>query len=466
MQVRRSFAALALVASACGPSSQSTELRNAIAATGTRSAGQAVAVRFAGRSGADVRVYSLPGLAPVEWRFQTPGLVAERVVGYSADDDLIYVLSPGRQLMALDLATGRARPADTLVASAAMGPDGAVLLAREGGELARLSSRRVTQVERGDDSGNGKREVEALHGSAGGRMVAVVRDGGVRAIAVSSGGTLGPSRPIPDGLLAVAPWGDAAAIGTDSGVVVVDLLRGTADRYFHTRNRAAVVGFSSSGHRLYVAGDEPPLSVLDRFELRRIGAIALPRVVTELRPDAFGAWLLGRAEDSIVVIPQSGGVARVTAGGWSADLPTAAPDGTILIRRGRDVVALNPQTLEPAGRVRDAAADRWLVIRWDARRPALQAAAAPAEPGEPGDVGPTGQEIFVQVSSTTNEQWAGDLARDLRFAGMRALVLAPAADEEMFRVVVGPYATRVEAEDAGRKLGMPYWIFTRARPAP
>ena len=58
-------------------------------------------------------------------------------------------------------------------------------------------------------------------------------------------------------------------------------------------------------------------------------------------------------------------------------------------------------------------------------------------------------------------------ARDLRLAGLRTSVLPPVPPEETYRVVVGPYATREEAEDAGRKLGMPYWIFTRdAGPGP
>jgi hypothetical protein len=102
--------------------------------------------------------------------------------------------------------------------------------------------------------------------------------------------------------------------------------------------------------------------------------------------------------------------------------------------------------------------DRWLVIQWDPRRPALQIAAGAPEGGGPR---PTGQELFVQVSSTTNQQWADDLARDLRLAGMRATVLPPVPPDDAFRVVIGPYGTRDEAEDAGRKLGMPYWIFTR-----
>jgi cell division protein FtsN len=44
---------------------------------------------------------------------------------------------------------------------------------------------------------------------------------------------------------------------------------------------------------------------------------------------------------------------------------------------------------------------------------------------------------------------------------MRATVLPPATADEMYRVVLGPYATREEAETTGRKLGMPYWIFQR-----
>ena len=73
----------------------------------------------------------------------------------------------------------------------------------------------------------------------------------------------------------------------------------------------------------------------------------------------------------------------------------------------------------------------------------------------------------MQVSSTSNQPWADKLARDLVVAGLRATVLAPVGPDEMFRVVIGPYASRDEAEETGRKLGMPYWIFTRdAAPPP
>lgn len=452
MPSRRSLAAVALLASACGPSSQTSELRSAIAATGARSAVQGVALRFAGRRGADVELYQLPGLDEVAWRFQTPGLVTARLVGFAADDDRIYTLTPTNQLTALDLATGRARTADSLVRWAALGPDGTVLFARRDGALASLTGRRAIPLGRVEG-----REIEAVFGGPGSRLIAVLSGNEGRTIAVSAAPGLGEGRPLPDGPLAVAPWGDAAAVITDTGLVVVDLLGEEPDAFLRIRHGGVAVAFSSSGHRLYVATDQPAVVVVDRFALRRLATIALPTAVTELRADPFGEWLLASGIDSVVALPQSGGAARVVAGEWAADLPAAGPDGTLLVRRGDDVVALDPQTLDPRGRVRDGADDRWLVIQWDPRRPALQVS-APVEAGGPR---PAGQEIYVQVSSTSNPQWAEDEAQGLRVAGLRATVLPPAVPGEPYRVVIGPYRTRDEAEDVGRKLGKPYWIFTR-----
>jgi hypothetical protein len=38
-------------------------------------------------------------------------------------------------------------------------------------------------------------------------------------------------------------------------------------------------------------------------------------------------------------------------------------------------------------------------------------------------------------------------------------VLAPRSIEDGYRVVLGPYPTRTDAEAIGRKLGRPFWIF-------
>jgi cell division protein FtsN len=47
-----------------------------------------------------------------------------------------------------------------------------------------------------------------------------------------------------------------------------------------------------------------------------------------------------------------------------------------------------------------------------------------------------------------------------------ASVLTPKRKDEAYRVVLGPYPTREQAEDTGRKLGMPSFIVaTQDQPA-
>jgi cell division septation protein DedD len=66
--------------------------------------------------------------------------------------------------------------------------------------------------------------------------------------------------------------------------------------------------------------------------------------------------------------------------------------------------------------------------------------------------------VYLQVSSSQNPAWANELAEKLRAAGLPASVLAPTRGDEAHRVVLGPYATREQAEETGRKIGMPSFI--------
>ncbi|MCK5713305.1 MAG: SPOR domain-containing protein, partial [Hyphomicrobiaceae bacterium] len=100
--------------------------------------------------------------------------------------------------------------------------------------------------------------------------------------------------------------------------------------------------------------------------------------------------------------------------------------------------------------------DRWLLMAWDPRRPGLEFAVTPGTP----EAAEESQLIYVQVSSTSNQDWAVNLATNLRRAGMQATVLNPRTIDEPYRVVLGPYPTRDQAESTGRSLGLPFWIFT------
>ena len=62
------------------------------------------------------------------------------------------------------------------------------------------------------------------------------------------------------------------------------------------------------------------------------------------------------------------------------------------------------------------------------------------------------------MSSSQNPAWANELAEKLRAAGLPASVLAPKRSDEANRVVLGPYSTREQAEETGRKIGMPSFV--------
>ena len=142
---------------------------------------------------------------------------------------------------------------------------------------------------------------------------------------------------------------------------------------------------------------------------------------------------------------------------WQPDLPAISPDGALLYRRGTDVVAARPDSLTEIGKVTNGAADLWVLTSWLPRGvPATVASATAADSTIPGGAeGP----LYVQVSTSQNPEWSGHLADDLTRAGLAARVLPPQHPDDGYRVVLGPYATRDQAEAIGRRLGRPFWIY-------
>jgi hypothetical protein len=198
--------------------------------------------------------------------------------------------------------------------------------------------------------------------------------------------------------------------------------------------------------------------VFERYEGDALARIRIEEPATALRADPFGRYLFAAVGQGIVAVTLADHAVTSLAGAWGPDLPSAGPDGTVLLARGPDVFAVGLGDDRPRGVVRQAAADHWIVAPVDPRRPTVQLAGAADGERTPGSGGGA---VFVQVSSTSNAQWAEGLAADLRTAGMQARVLPPASADEMYRVVLGPYPDREAAETIGRKLGMPYWIFQR-----
>src|SRR5216683_791655 len=164
-----------------------------------------------------------------------------------------------------------------------------------------------------------------------------------------------------------------------------------------------------------------------------------------------------------------------SAGGCSRDRRSATPRGSstcrsnntpascrhsgkLICRRGADVVSMRPDSLTEVGRVQRGAGDLWVLSSWLPRGfPAAPTAAAVAAAESTGTSaeGP----LYVQVSTSQNPEWSGHLADDLTRAGLAARVLPPQHPDEGYRVVLGPYSTREQAEAIGRRLGRPFWIY-------
>lgn len=418
-------------------------------------AGTAVALRFPHGRGQHANLFRLPGLTPVAWRFEAGPHRTRRVVGFAGDEDLVLTETDSLELVALDLTSGRARVVDTNIAMSTLGPTGIAYVVRKDGSVARVERRSLTEW-----PDTFSILPARIWGAARDRLLALVPTPDGPRIDLLSAGQPPVSQRIPEGPVAVANWGDVVAVGTDSGITIIDPAAERSTKH-HRLNRITALEFSPSAHRIYAATATDSLLLIERFELAEMGRMAMPGTITAMRVDPLGRALLARPAvgDSIwLVDPNRWSLLGAVQGAWDLDLPQIAPDGTVLIRRAEQVVAFSLDNLSAEGTTVGQQDDMWLVADWVPGRPALELAteAGPeAEPPSPGQL------LYVQVSSTSNEAWAGDLAGNLRRAGLDAIVLPPTVADEPFRVVLGPYPTRDAAEAVGRRLGMPYWIFTR-----
>jgi hypothetical protein len=264
------------------------------------------------------------------------------------------------------------------------------------------------------------------------------------------------------------------AVAADTAVVIYETegdSDGDRDRIsIPVSGGAKAVMFSPSGHRVYVARASEGLLVLDRVSGEVLLEIGLPGPAVGLRGDLFGQWVLVRpaAGDSAWVVDVGrGGFIGTVDVEWDDDLPAVVSPNTLLTRRGSQVVAVDlaAEGFPERGKVDGGAGDTWLPLTWhppeeegvpvNADSAALAAAA---------DSAGKGARVYLQVSSSQNPVWAQELSQKLRAAGLPAAVLKPARSDEAFRVVLGPYATREQAEETGRGIGMPSFVVTSQDP--
>jgi hypothetical protein len=411
-----------------------------------------VAIRLPAKGGAP-QLYRLPRLTPLEGVMRGKLPPVDRVVGLDPESEFLYVTTAKHELLALDLGSGRVDTVATNIAQAALGPDGTLYAVDAQRRVISLSRRTrfawpqpLTALPRD------------LFGATDQHLVGVIPQDRLLVAAADQPPTI---RPIAaGGDVAATRWGDLVAVASDSGVTFYDPLGRRQPGFVRLAEAPRALAFSPSGHRIYVARrNVPGLAVVDRYERKELDGVALPGPVAALRLDPLGRWLLARPAvgDSawIVDLPIKRHTGIVPTE-WQADLPAISPDGVLVFRRRDDVVAVRPDSLTDVGKVEHGAADLWVLTTWLPRGvPAGTVSAAAAESAGSGAEGP----LYVQVSTSQNPEWSGHLADDLSRAGMAARVLPPQHPDDGYRVVLGPYATRAQAEATGRRLGRPFWIY-------
>jgi len=412
-----------------------------------------VAIRLPAKGGVP-QLYRLPRLTPVEGVLKGKLPPVERVVGLDPESEFLFVATAKRELLALDLGSGRVDTVATGVAQAALGPDGTLYAVDTTRRVISLSRRTrfawpqaLTALPRD------------LFGATDQHLVGVIPQDRLLVAAADQPPTVHPIAAGGD--VAATRWGDLVAVASDSGVTFYDPLGRRNPAFVKLGDAPRALAFSPSGHRIYVARrNAPGLAVVDRFERKEIDGVALPGPVAALRLDPLGRWLLARPAtgDSawIVDLPikQHTGIVPTQ---WQSDLPAISPDGVLIYRRRDEVVSVRPDSLTEVGKVTKAAGDLWVLTTWLPRGVPASATSARADSAA-ADGGAEGP-LYVQVSTSQNPEWSQHLADDLSRAGMNARVLPPQTPDDGYRVVLGPFPSRAQAEATGRRLGRPFWIY-------
>ncbi len=388
-----------------------------------------------------------------------------RVVGADLDLGLVYVLGTKNELVALDLLSARPRPIlANGVRDITMGPDRSVYAVDD--------SLRVVQFVRRNPVRFSHRLPTRPRDLFGARNDGLLT---VSAGAATALTRLSPEDPpvrilLPAGDVASTYWGDLLAIAADSSVLLADPEDSSATISIPVSGHARAVLFSPSGHRFYVARREGPVLVYSRFTRERLAEIALPGSAGALRMDPFGRWLMVHpaAADSLWLVDMATNrYVGSFATEWASDLPTITNQQLLLLRDGRDLVAwdLSQGDFPERGRVRGGAIDFWLPLAWTPETGTASALTETPVPETGPEVSPAGApgRVYLQVSSSQNQAWAGELARQLEQQGLPASVLKPQSGEDGYRVVLGPYPTREAAESTGRRLGRPFFVYQPER---
>ena len=285
--------------------------------------------------------------------------------------------------------------------------------------------------------------------------------------------------------------GDRVYFTVDSGLVGVKVKDLSPTGAIQLDSRVRALAPTPSGDRIYVAtAGDSSISVIDRYSGRVQTGVVLTSPPLDLRMDALGRYLIARfpkSDSAWVVAIGTNRLVGAVETRWSPDLPAITPDGELASLGDKDVVLLDPEKLSVKSTVQGGAKDFWYFFAWDGFRPRAVGLDQPVTfPGEITgdsltasstasstsaspvvvDTGPTPPAqpatagFTVSFAAMLSQDKAQQLANTINVGGTVAHVVATStAGSPIYRVVLGPYATREEAVKIGRASKREYWVY-------
>ncbi|CAN5301138.1 hypothetical protein BH23GEM2_BH23GEM2_07310 [soil metagenome] len=474
---------LALATIGCGRDASTPDVRTATASREP----DPIVVRVP-RAGGTARATVYPALDSIIW--EASGFPAvRRVLGFDAEAGLLAVTATNGRPVHLDLRLGRATVASRDSLQAQTSTNGSDIYGIDTrGRVLRLSPT-------GPWTFTPPAPADGVHAQPDGAILVSSRQ--------RNRTTLWRVYPPDDRILDTAylppvgtaigtQTGDRLYFTTDTAVIAVTGRTLEPARSVRTRERVTAAASTPSGDRLYLAHHGMALlRVVDRFAEGPPGEIILPDEASDLRMDPLGRYVLARSAGTDTVWVVAVGTGRLVAtlpSRWTNDLPTVAPDGAIATLGERDVTFMDPESGREVLRAQGGAADFWIFFHWNGFRPRAAGIDVPVsfpgpdtvesdtlsdtldQPAVPGVSPPAGRDAATpsavpagytaSFAALLSQPRAQALADSIVVGSARARVeIGDAAGVPLYRVVLGPYLTRADADAAGRYTGRQFWIF-------
>ena len=287
--------------------------------------------------------------------------------------------------------------------------------------------------------------------------------------------------------------GDRIYFTVDSGLVGVKAKDLSLLGAIPLPSRVRALAPTPSGDRIYIATmADSSLSVVDRYSGSVESGLSLPAAPLDLRMDALGRYLLAqfpKGDSAWVIEIGTNRLIGAVPTKWDTDLPAITPEGQLATLIGKDVIMVDPVKLVAKSTITGGGKDFWYFFAWDGFKPRAQgldqpvtfpsdsfadstasstaSSTLPAKPPpdttRPAAVNPAAapaQGFMVSFAALLSEDKAQQIAVTIKVGGNTAHVVSTStAGSPIYRVVLGPFATREEADRVGRAAKRDYWIY-------